>query len=119
MELNEIIRIHRLRNDLKQSEVAEILDLKTSAYSNVENGKTELTVRRLIKIFPIFGDDFFNDIIIYIHEKAIEEMVIKTGKEDILPMVKVEDFLEEQANLILKKSKSYRSSIIKNLVVKK
>jgi transcriptional regulator with XRE-family HTH domain len=66
MELNEIIRIHRLRNDLKQSEVAEILDLKTSAYSNIESGKTELTVQRLIKIFPIFGDDFFNDIIIYI-----------------------------------------------------
>jgi transcriptional regulator with XRE-family HTH domain len=116
MELNEIIRIHRLRTDLKQSEVAEILDLKTSAYSNIESGKTELTVQRLIKIFPIFGDDFFNDVMIYIHEKSIEAIAKRIGEENILPMLKAEDIPEEQISVILKKSKNYRSSIIRNLV---
>jgi transcriptional regulator with XRE-family HTH domain len=118
MELNEIIRIHRLRNDLKQSEVAEILDLKTSAYSNIESGKTELTVQRLIKIFPIFGDDFFNDIIIYIHEKSIQQVAKKIGNENMPLILKAEDIEEEQANLIYKKSISYRGSIIRNLIKK-
>jgi transcriptional regulator with XRE-family HTH domain len=116
MELNEIIRIYRLRNNLKQSEVAEILNLKTSAYSNIENAKTELTVERLIKMFPILGDEFFNDVMIYIHEKSIAEVGKQIGEENMKPMKKAEDFTEEQTKSILKKSLNYRKSIFKTLV---
>lgn len=117
MELYEIIRIHRTRRGLKQSEVAEMIGLKSSAYSKIEAGRTEVTINRLISIFIIFGDEFFNDVLVYIHEKSILEIAKRKGTQDI-KIVKAEDMTEEQANIILKKSVSYRTSIIKSLISK-
>ena len=63
IQLHEILRIHRIRKKLKQSEVAKKLGLKYSAYRNLENGKSELTVKQLLILCAFYGRDFHNDVL--------------------------------------------------------
>lgn len=51
--IGERIRKCRVNKGLSQDYVANELSLSTSAYSNIETDKTELTVNRLIKIAEI------------------------------------------------------------------
>ena len=51
--IGERIRKCRVNKDLSQDYVAGQLNLSTSAYSNIETDKTDLTVKRLIKIAEI------------------------------------------------------------------
>ncbi|MBO0931206.1 helix-turn-helix domain-containing protein [Fibrella aquatilis] len=46
----ERIRLTRLQRGLSQENVADLLGLSTTAYGDIERGKTELTVSRLIQI---------------------------------------------------------------------
>ncbi|MFN3588810.1 MAG: helix-turn-helix transcriptional regulator [Spirosomataceae bacterium] len=69
IQLHEILRIHRIRKKLKQSEVAKKLGLKGSAYSNLENGKSELTVKQLIILYAFYGEAFHNDVLDFMYLK--------------------------------------------------
>jgi XRE family transcriptional regulator, regulator of sulfur utilization len=48
--LTETIRLHRLRRGLSQENMADLLNLSTTAYGDIERGKTDLTVSRLLQI---------------------------------------------------------------------
>lgn len=52
-ELGNLIRVERTRRELSQDNMAAELGISTGAYSNIERGKTELTVRRLYQIANI------------------------------------------------------------------
>lgn len=52
--IGDRIRKCRANTGLSQDYVANKLNISTSAYSNIETNKTELTVSRLIKLAEIF-----------------------------------------------------------------
>lgn len=52
-ELGNLIRVERTRKEYSQDNMAAELGISTGAYSNIERGKTELTVRRLYQIADI------------------------------------------------------------------
>ena len=56
---NNIRRIRELRN-LTQVAVARQLGLTTAAYSNIERGQTEVTLKRLYELAGIFNTDVDN-----------------------------------------------------------
>ena len=47
-QLTEQIRQARLKRGLSQENMAESLGISTSAYGDIERGKTEISIRRLI-----------------------------------------------------------------------
>ena len=49
----EKIRIQRLIQNYSQEYMAFMLDISQAAYSNIESGKTEISVRRLMEIADI------------------------------------------------------------------
>ena len=51
--IGERIRIARVSKSLSQENMASELDLSTGAYSNIERGKTEISVSRLFRIAKI------------------------------------------------------------------
>jgi XRE family transcriptional regulator, regulator of sulfur utilization len=46
----ERIRLARLQHGLSQENMADLLNLSTTAYGDIERGKTELTISRLTQI---------------------------------------------------------------------
>ncbi|MBO9636976.1 helix-turn-helix domain-containing protein [Siphonobacter aquaeclarae] len=55
MKIHEKIRQLRLEKGYSQEVMAEELDLSTTAYGDVERGKTELTLARLERILQVLG----------------------------------------------------------------
>jgi transcriptional regulator with XRE-family HTH domain len=55
MKLHEKIRYLRLQRGYSQENMAEVLGLSTTAYGDLERGKTELTVSRLEQIAAALG----------------------------------------------------------------
>jgi XRE family transcriptional regulator, regulator of sulfur utilization len=53
--INENIRILRLSRNFSQKELADRLDLSPGAYSNIENGKADVTYTRMLNIAEILG----------------------------------------------------------------
>ncbi|MBI2271624.1 MAG: helix-turn-helix transcriptional regulator [Bacteroidetes bacterium] len=51
--IGERIRIQRVSKSLSQENIADELDLSIGAYSNIERGKTEISVSRLYRIAKI------------------------------------------------------------------
>ncbi len=51
--LTETIRLNRLRRGLSQENMADLLNLSTTAYGDIERGKTDLTVSRLLQIADV------------------------------------------------------------------
>lgn len=51
--IGERIRIQRVSKSLSQENIANELDLSIGAYSNIERGKTEISVSRLYRIAKI------------------------------------------------------------------
>jgi transcriptional regulator with XRE-family HTH domain len=54
--LRERLKQIRQSRGLKQKEMAQKLEISSSAYSKIESGKIELTVKNLLKIGSIFND---------------------------------------------------------------
>lgn len=51
----ERIRLARLQRGLSQENMADLLNLSTTAYGDIERGKTELTLNRLSQIAQVLG----------------------------------------------------------------
>jgi XRE family transcriptional regulator, regulator of sulfur utilization len=51
----EKVRLTRLNRGLSQENMADMLHISTTAYGDIERGKTELTIPRLLKICQILG----------------------------------------------------------------
>ena len=54
--LRERLKQIRLSKGLKQNEMAQKMGISRSAYSKIESGKVELTLKNLLKIGAIFKD---------------------------------------------------------------
>lgn len=52
--LPERIRLQRLQRGLSQENMADLLSLSTTAYGDIERGKTDLTLSRLNQIAGVF-----------------------------------------------------------------
>ena len=55
MNIIHLIRTHRKRLNLKQTDMAERLNMNLLAYQRLEQGKTKLDVTRMMEIFNILG----------------------------------------------------------------
>lgn len=53
--LPERIRLQRLQRGLSQENMADLLNLSTTAYGDIERGKTDLTLSRLNQIAGVFN----------------------------------------------------------------
>ena len=51
----EKIRLERLQRGLSQENMADLLNLSTTAYGDIERGKTDLTLSRLTQIADVLG----------------------------------------------------------------
>lgn len=51
--IEEKIRLHRLQKGLSQENMADLLNLSTTAYGDIERGKTDLTLSRLNQIAKV------------------------------------------------------------------
>ncbi|QMW00170.1 helix-turn-helix domain-containing protein [Spirosoma foliorum] len=51
----EKIRLERLQRGLSQENMADLLNLSTTAYGDIERGKTDLTISRLNQIASVLG----------------------------------------------------------------
>ncbi len=51
----ERIRLERLQRGLSQENMADLLNLSTTAYGDIERGKTDLTLSRLTQIADVLG----------------------------------------------------------------
>ena len=51
----EKIRLQRLQRGLSQENMADLLNLSTTAYGDIERGKTDLTLSRLSQIAQVLG----------------------------------------------------------------
>lgn len=80
MPLSEIIKAHRLANNLTQEEMARKMHMEKQTYARWENGKTRMTNEKLqlfaaalgIEVADIYSTPH-NKIINLLHEKAISE----------------------------------------------
>ena len=70
----ERIRLARLQRGLSQENLADLLGLSTTAYGDIERGKTELTVSRLTQIADVL-DTTVVDLLIDV-PPALEPTVI-------------------------------------------
>ena len=57
MKLIEAIAAERKSRNLTQENMAELLGIDTSTYSRIEQGRTELSLDRFMKIVEILGLD--------------------------------------------------------------
>jgi XRE family transcriptional regulator, regulator of sulfur utilization len=55
MNIGEKIRHIRIQKGLSQENLAEQLRISTTAYGDIERNKTEVSVRRLLKISELLG----------------------------------------------------------------
>jgi len=53
--IEEKIRLERLQRGLSQENMADLLNLSTTAYGDIERGKTDLTLSRLTQIATVLG----------------------------------------------------------------
>jgi len=54
-KLLEIIKNKRKHSSISQKEIAEKVGISPQAYSNLENGKFEITLKRLDEILEVLG----------------------------------------------------------------
>lgn len=76
----ERVRLARLQRGLSQENMADLLHLSTTAYGDIERGKTELTISRLTQIAQALG----TSVVALITEEpaALEPTVVQaTGSE--------------------------------------
>jgi len=54
-KLLEVIKNKRKHSSISQKEIAEKVGISPQAYSNLENGKFEITLKRLDEILEVLG----------------------------------------------------------------
>lgn len=91
MNIGESIRHARLKKGLSQENMADTLHISTSAYGDIERNKSEVTVKRLLKISEIL-------------EVNIDELINSNGAE----MKSQEEIMTLKAELLLAKIETLR-----------
>ncbi len=75
-KLLSIIQLNRKKKGLSQKDVAKKLGISAPSYSNLENGKNEITLKRLDEILGVLGIDD-EDIIDGKYSQETMEEIIK------------------------------------------
>ncbi|MEZ4904963.1 MAG: helix-turn-helix transcriptional regulator [Spirosomataceae bacterium] len=55
--ITEQIRVSRLQKGLSQENMADLLGISTTAYGDIERGKTEMTLPRLYQIAEVLNEN--------------------------------------------------------------
>ncbi|RYC71370.1 helix-turn-helix transcriptional regulator [Spirosoma sordidisoli] len=76
--VEEKIRLHRLQRGLSQENMADLLSLSTTAYGDIERGKTELTLTRLTQIASVLE----LSPVALLSDDALMAQVVDTPDED-------------------------------------
>lgn len=71
--ISEKIRIERLQRGLSQENMADLLNLSTTAYGDIERGKTDLTLSRMTQIASVLGISLLT----LISDEAIAAQVVE------------------------------------------
>lgn len=87
MNIGESIRHARLKKGLSQENLAELLYISTSAYGDIERNKSEVTVKRLLKICQILDVNIDNLININAVDTITNDEVLKLKAELILAKI--------------------------------
>ena len=78
-ELPARIRQIRMEQGLSQENMAEGLKISTTAYGDMERGKTEITLSRLAIIANLFKVDIF-DLLVHTSEKQEKKLLEKENE---------------------------------------
>lgn len=111
-QVGEKIRQVRVVNNLSQDNIASELGISVGAYSNIERGKTDITVSRLFEIAKILKTTILELLSIEVNNSLVSEPHIKYNS---LANIEYND-LKEQLNklqkeiTILKTKEKKRSS---------
>lgn len=91
----EAIKNLRSKKGLSQYEVAELLNISQSTYFQIENGKTELTVKRLYQIAEALNEPVWKVLGLDLeYEKKVDD-IEKMMKETAEEMRSKERFINE------------------------
>ncbi len=77
--LPERIRLQRLQRGLSQENMADLLSLSTTAYGDIERGKTDLTLSRLSQIATVLD----MSPVALLTEEAISAQVVESQPAEI------------------------------------
>jgi len=78
--LPERIRLQRLQRGLSQENMADLLSLSTTAYGDIERGKTDLTISRLSQIAHVLDVSP----VTLLTDEAVSAQVIDTPPNEIV-----------------------------------
>ncbi len=76
----EKIRLQRLQRGLSQENMADLLNLSTTAYGDIERGKTDLTLSRLAQIANVLGISP----IILLSDEALPAQVVEEKSDELV-----------------------------------
>ncbi|GAB2561251.1 helix-turn-helix domain-containing protein [Spirosoma aerophilum] len=76
----EKIRLQRLQRGLSQENMADLLNLSTTAYGDIERGKTDLTLSRLAQIANVLGISPIS----LLSDEAIPAQVVESKSEELV-----------------------------------
>lgn len=77
--IEERIRLQRLLRGLSQENMADLLNLSTTAYGDIERGKTDLTLSRLTQIASVLAISPLT----LLSDEAIPAQVVETKSDDV------------------------------------
>lgn len=77
---SEKIRLERLQRGLSQENMADLLKLSTTAYGDIERGKTDLTLSRLTQIAQVLGVSP----LVLLTDEAIPAQVVDSKPDELL-----------------------------------
>ena len=107
MNVNETviknIKILRLKNNLKQVDVAEALFTDISVYSRIETGQTRISSEKLFYLAKLYGvsiDSFYEDVELGIRPD------LNIDSNDLTSLSEIKTLLREIKALAIKTSKS-------------
>ena len=103
-ELGNLIRVERTRKEYSQDNMAGELGISTGAYSNIERGKTELTVRRLYQIADILKTNISSFLPEY---RANEPLPVYTNFSMMDEIMKELEKLRKEVNELRENQKTY------------
>ena len=76
----EKIRLQRLQRGLSQENMADLLNLSTTAYGDIERGKTDLTLSRLTQIAQVL----VVSPLVLLTDEAIPAQVIEEKSDELI-----------------------------------
>jgi len=79
----EQIRLSRLQKGLSQENVGDLLGISTTAYGDIERGKTEMTLPRLYQIAEILKEDVGTLLgEVSVHQQELQRLEIEKLKAE-------------------------------------